>query len=113
MKYSEVIAEVRGLYPNEYSDEQFEKWMAELENKIANFRGTQNIRSIDPEREVSCGIPFDRMYVDFLMAQIALHQHDDDDYVRYMRVFNSRFDEWKAFYIRNYEGEKRQFRNWI
>lgn len=113
MKYSEIIDEVKDLYPNEYSDEQYIKWLTELENEIAVVTGAAMRKSVALEREASTGVPFDRMYIDFLMAQVCFHQHDDEGYSRYMSVFKSRYNEWKAFHIRTTKGEKHRFTNWI
>jgi hypothetical protein len=113
VKYSEIIAEVKDLYPNEYSDEQYKKWLTELENNIAIRTGAGMRKTLDLEREASVGVPFDRMYIDFLMAQVCLHQHDDESYIRYMSVFKSRYKEWEEFEIRVTKGKKYKFKNWI
>ena len=113
MKYSEIIDEVKELYPNEYSDEQYKRWILELENEIAVETGAGMKKTLDLERETSVGIPFDRMYIDFLMAQVCLHQHDDESYSRYMGVFKSRYREWRAFNIRTTKGKNHKFKNWI
>ena len=113
MKYQEIIDEVKELYPSEYSDSQYEKWILELENNIAIEKGSGVKKTIDLGQEVTVGVPFDRMYIDFLMAQVCLHQHDDEGYTRYMNVFKSRYSDWQAFNIRTQVGARHRFKNWI
>ena len=113
MKYSEILSEVKDLYPNDYKDSQYVKWLLELENKIAIAKGLGVKQSLDLEKETSVGVPFDRMYVDYVMAQVSLHQHDDESYARYMSMFNDRFGEWQAYHIRTTPGKKLVFKNWI
>ena len=94
MKYSEILSEVKDLYPNDYKDSQCAKWLLELENKIAIEKGTGVKQSLDLEKETSVGVPFDRMYVSYLMAKVSFHQHDDESYARYMSMFDDEYKEW-------------------
>lgn len=113
MKYAEIINEVKELYPNEYSDSQYKKWLLELESLIAVYAGQNAPETISLNSETSLHIPFDRLYIDFLMAQVSLHQHDDESYTRYMQMYNSRYREWQNWFIRTHEGKKYRFTNWI
>ena len=113
MKYSEIIAEVKELYPNEYNDSQYIKWILELENTIAVQKGTGVKRNIDLEKEATVGVPYDRMYIDYLLAKVSLNQHDDENYARHMNVFKMNYKDWEAFDIRTTPGKKHQFKGWI
>lgn len=113
MKYEEIINEVKSLYPSEYDESQMTDWINELEGNISIYRGDVpcKIQSLSDETSVSA--PFDRMYTDFVMAQISLHQHDDEAYARYINMFNARYTTWKGYYMSVREGEKHQYKNWI
>ena len=113
MKYTEIIKEVKDLYPNEYSESELKKWIYELEQTAAVYSG----EAVNAPENLNCETlikePFDRMYLDYVMAQASLHQHDDESYSRYISIFNSRYREWQKWYIQAHEGKKIRFKNWI
>lgn len=113
MKYEEIITEVRELYPNEYSDSQILKWIKEAEGQAAVYRNEEAPRSINISDASRIGPPFDRMYIDFVMAQVSIHQHDDESYARYISMFNARFSEWKNYYVANTPMPIKKHTNWF
>ncbi len=119
MKYNEIINEVKELYPSEYSDTQFKKWLGEAEDVILRFLDGYQSESVelrqisDLNEEAVAPPPYDRMYIDFIMAHIALHQHDDESYSRYMGVFNSRYRDFTKWYIRKHSSRGYKWKNWI
>lgn len=53
-------------------------------------------RIIDDETEADA--PYDRMYIEYILAKGALYQHDYDGYTAHMTQFNCLFDEFKRDY---------------
>ena len=112
MRYEEVIAEVRELYPNGYSDSQLLRWIKETDDVVSIYKNEDIEDDIKVSDETKLTPPFDRMYVDFVMAQIAFHQRDDEAYSRYIMVFNARFNNWKNYFVRSNRMEKKQYDGW-
>ena len=113
MKYEEIIAEARELYSNEYSDSQILKWIKEAEDTAAIYRGDTAASEINISDNSQIGPPFDRMYIDFVMAQVSFHQHDDESYMKYINMFNARFSDWKNYFVANTPMAKKQYTNWF
>lgn len=113
MKYDEIISEVKDLFPSEYDESQLLKWIGELEGDVALYRGEEPPKAVSPSGSSFAGAPFDRMYIDFVMAQICLHQHDDEGYLRYINMFNARYAAWKGHFVATHEGDRYQNKNWI
>ncbi len=113
MKYSEIINEVRELYPSEYDDSQFKKWIQELCDTCTEFTEAERVEIRSLEDECIAPPPHDRMFIDFVMAQVALHQHDDESYSRYIGMFNSRYEKYRRWYIKSGGGKTYRFENWI
>lgn len=53
-------------------------------------------RIIDDETEAEA--PYDRMYIEYLLAKMALYQHDYDTYSAHMIEYNNIYDEYKRDY---------------
>lgn len=47
--------------------------------------------------ETVCDAPYDRMYVDFVNAQICYYQRDFDTYNQHMNLFNQRLNAYQAW----------------
>ena len=47
--------------------------------------------------ETVCDAPYDRMYVDFVNAQICYYQRDFDTYNQHMNLFNQRLSAYQAW----------------
>ena len=113
MKYNEIIKSVGELYPNEYDVSELKTWMRELEDVIAKDTGGEDVVIHDLSEQATPPPPYDRMFIDFVMAQIALHQHDDEGYSRYIAMFNSKYTDFLNWYVRTHPGKKRTYTNWI
>ena len=53
-------------------------------------------RVIDDETEADA--PYDRMYIEYILAKGALYQHDYDTYTAHMTQYNCLFDEFRRDY---------------
>lgn len=51
------------------------------------------MRVIDDETEVDA--PYDRMYIEYILAKIGLYQHDYESYMTHMAQYNNLYDEFK------------------
>ena len=111
MKYEEIINEVKCLFPNEYDESQYLKWINELENDIAIYKGEEPRKITSLTGDTAAPAPFDRMYIDFVMAQVCLHQHDDEGYMRCINMFNARYAAWKGHFVATHSGKKYQYKN--
>ena len=68
-------------------------------------------RVIDDETEAEP--PYDRMYIEYILAKGALYQHDYDSYAAHMTQYNNLFDEFKRDYkTRNPLTDMAGFRNY-
>lgn len=68
-------------------------------------------RVIDDETEAES--PYDRMYVEYILAKGSLYQHDYDGYAAHMTQYNNLFDEFKRDYkTRNPLTDMVGFRNY-
>ena len=68
-------------------------------------------RIICDETEVEA--PYDRMYVEYLLAKIALYQHDYDTYASHMIQYNNIYDECRRDYkTRNPLNDLARFKNY-
>ncbi len=67
-------------------------------------------RVIDDETEVDA--PYDRMYVEYILAKIALYQHDYETYTAHMIQYNNLFEDYlKDYKTRNPLNDLARFRN--
>lgn len=53
-------------------------------------------RVIDDETEAES--PYDRMYIEYILAKGALYQHDYDSYAAHIAQYNNMFDDFKRDY---------------
>lgn len=64
--------------------------------------------------ETVCGAPYDRMYVDFVNAQICYYQRDFDTYNQHMNLFNQRLAAYQAWLQqRRTQDKDGQLVNWF
>lgn len=59
-----------------------------------------------------CDAPFDTMYVDYLMAKIALYQKDTTSYNTYISQFNTKLVQYKEWLAARMPTEPYKFRNY-
>lgn len=64
--------------------------------------------------ETVCGAPYDRMYVDYVNAQICYYQRDFDTYNQHMNLFNQRLAAYQAWLQqRRTQDKDGKMVNWI
>ncbi len=64
--------------------------------------------------ETICGAPYDRMYVDYVNAQICYYQRDFDTYNQHMNLFNQRLEAYQAWLQqRRTQDKDGKMVNWI
>lgn len=72
-----------------------------------------NIKRVITDETV-CGAPYDRMYVDFVNAQICYYQRDFDTYNQHMNLFNQRLNAYQAWLQqRRVQDKDGRMVNWI
>lgn len=59
-----------------------------------------------------CNAPYDRMYIDYILARIGMYQKDYEMYNQYMTVFNSRLSAYKRWLINHIPQMGGKFINW-
>lgn len=59
-----------------------------------------------------CNAPYDTMYIDYIIAKIALYQHDFESYNQFMAAFNSRLNAYKRRMADIMPQARRKFCNW-
>ena len=62
--------------------------------------------------KTACNAPYDRMYIDFILAKIGMYQRDYEMYNQYMTVFNSRLSAYKKWLINHLPQDKYKLTNW-
>ena len=67
-------------------------------------------RVIDDETEADP--PYDRLYIEYILAKMALYQHDYDAYSAHMTQYNNLYSEYKKDYkTRNPLNDLARFKN--
>lgn len=113
MTIIEAIQQVDALKPNAYSSTQKVTWLSRLEAMVKKlvideYVGGEDIPFIEFHRDTDTGTPlfmtapFDAAYLYWLEAQIHYANEDIDQYNGAMMLFNSVFNEYKAYYKRNH-----------
>lgn len=113
MKIIEAIQQVDALKPNAYSSTHKIAWLSRLEAMVKKlvideYVGGENIhfeefrRDTNVDTDLFMPAPFDAAYLYWLEAQIHYSNEDIDQYNGAMMLFNSVFNEYKAYYKRNH-----------
>lgn len=102
MTYSDVIARANELRINTVSDEQKNKWVYELECRIAEMMGKEDPEWIFPSNaELLLPARHDDVYVKYLVAMIDFSSGENEQYANDTVVFENAFAEARAWWIRN------------
>ena len=113
MTIFQACTQVDALKPNAYSQRQKIQWLSRLEAMVKRlvideYVGGENIpfeefkENVDTGKELYMPAPFDAAYLYWLEAQIHYANEDIDQYNGAMMLFNSVFNEYKAYYKRNH-----------
>ena len=70
-----------------------------------------HIKRIITEKTV-CDAPYDGMYVDYILAKIAMYQHDFYTYNQFMTSFNSMLDAYKRWITDHMPQREGTLKNW-
>lgn len=114
---NKVVAYVDRMNPNVYTDMDKYEWMATLEGLVAHEVHQVEEAPIydlprDADMELSVPAPYDDIYRLYVTAMIYLQNREYDHYNNAVLVFKNRYEQYKAWYIRNNTACKaRNFRN--
>lgn len=53
-----------------------------------------------------CSPPYDKMYIDYLLSQIAYFQNDLEEYNKHGAAFNNTLDSFSRYYLQNQPADK-------
>lgn len=113
MKIKEAIAGVDSLNHNTYLRDDKIKWLSRLDSMVKTevidtHKGGENIKFTgyddltDDGTELLVQAPYDEVYLRWLEAQIHYHNGEYDKYNNAIILFNTAFDEYKAYYTRTH-----------
>ena len=102
-KSIEIVDSVR---PNPYSEEDKLRWINELDGTVQrlvfqNDDIKQYSYPDDMDTELLIPAPFEDLYNLYLEAKIDYHNREYGNYNNSAMVFESRYDDYKKWYIRN------------
>ena len=94
------------LRPNVFGEDVKTAWLSELDGKIAQEvykRGEVPMyeHTEDGDTELLVVHPHSDIYPLYLVAMIDFYNKDIDDYQNAMNMFNSKYDIFAKWYIRN------------
>lgn len=111
MKICEAIRQTDELKPNQYSDEQKIRWLAELDGKIVKelidaksgekstaFEGYNE--DTDTNTELLVPEPYSNLYVLWLMSKIDFFNAEYDRYNNSAMAFNEAYEGYWGYYSR-------------
>ena len=113
MKIRELLAYVREVKPNQYSDEVMLRWLSELDGQLY-VDVVQNAQDAPPpprlpyradrdmERELLAAHPHDGLYAHYLAAQIDYNNGEFDRYNNGMVMYNVAHQGFVDAYTRNH-----------
>lgn len=115
MKYSELIEEVRALYPNEYTDEEMLGWIDDVNTDVKlNIEKNPGPAQIaKAEGTVAVPMLFKDIYIFYILSQIAYHQKDFESYERHKQMYMEKRSGYMSYYIRTQGSDTARFTNWI
>jgi len=108
MKIIDVIKTADELYPNNYQASEKINWCDELGAMLRQeyakvYEGNVQkdyVNITDPiTEETIAPPPYDRMYIDFVLAKICYYQRDYDAYNQHIISFNSKLEDFARWYI--------------
>ena len=97
MNAERIIAYVDEVKPNAFSSEVKMRWLEELADTVSRDC---------PGPEVPQG--WDKLYHAWLIAKIDEANREWTDYANSLQVFNDYYDEFKAWWCREYVDRKRR-----
>lgn len=123
MTIDELITQVNEEKPNTFSNDKQTEFINQIESDIVDFLGgrfrrywEQYVYTRDKDEELIAKPPYDRLYKDYLKAQIDYALEEYQSYANNQAQFMQDFDDFKSFAIRMGMVEKRlpkRVRNWF
>lgn len=111
MKVSEIIANVDRIRPNQYEKDLKTMWLNEIEgivvDDVLNMSEGNNIElnpynyEADGEKELLVPDRFCDLYLNYIIAKIDYHDGETDSYINDVAMYESAFDSFAAWHIRN------------
>lgn len=102
MKITDAIAAADELRINSISDEQKTRWVHELDCRIAEAMGKEfPAWEFPSERELLMPVPYEDIYVTYLVAMIDHCNGEGELYVNDMAVFDNKYSLALGWWIRN------------
>ena len=100
-----VVAQVDGLKPNAYSDEDKYRWISRAETLIGQevFGDGDTSRCLtaaDADTPLRLRHPYDELYSLYVMAMIDFHNREYGSYNNTLLIFRERLEQLKARSIR-------------
>lgn len=101
------------LINTEYDPDNERAWILSVSGLPESVKGeiTATVTRAITDKTV-CGSPHDTMYVDYLLAKIALFQKDMTTYNLYINRFNMKLSQYKEWLTRRMPHESVTMRNW-
>lgn len=126
MQIGELLKHIDELYTgdgggNGYSDSMKCMWINEVNERIITYRPLADdeermicepVSEKDAEAVTLCEAPYDRMYIDFILAKMAYYNKNFESYAQHISLFNSLFAEYMAWCRRNTKN-KRVIEGWL
>lgn len=113
---NKVIEHVDRVNPNVYTDEDKYEWMRTLDGLVAHEVLQKDPPDYqlpkDADRELLVPSPYDDIYRLYVEAMIYLHNREYDHYNNMLMVFNTRYKQYRVWYIQHNAGTSGAFRNW-
>lgn len=113
MKISEVLARVKEVKPNPFSDDTLLNWLNDIEAKVQTEALGRKPEGADHydlpgdlDTELMLPKPYDECYVLYVQAQIDFALQEFDTYNNTMQMFNTAFREVKNYYVRTLDREQ-------
>lgn len=105
MRYVDQVYESNGG-GNGYSEELILEWINQVGQNIAVYKPGEkepyeSIEAVTPEAKTLCDEPYDQMYVDFILAQMAKFDKDFESYQQHIASYNNWFSEYMMWVRRN------------
>lgn len=113
---NKVIEHVDRMHPNVFTDDDKYEWIKTLEGLVAHEVLQEDAPDYalpdDADKDLLVKSPYDDIYLLYVTAMIHLHNREYDHYNNAAVVFHDRYEQYKAWYIRNNPSCKaKNFRN--
>jgi len=113
MKIIDAIEQLDALKFNTYNKEQKVEWLSRLDTMVKKHiidahDGAEDVvfigydETTDDGTELLVPAPHDEMYLRWMEAQIDYHNGEYDKYNNAIILFNSAFEAYQSYYIRNH-----------